>query len=443
MSSFLLTLFADLSNLRLAMKPNCGGIALILTVVLAASLLGAEPVGLAPEAGVLLLRNGHVIQGNITKAGDYYVVVLGDSGELRIPTADAECTAASLADIYHQKVQKLDGKLASYLNLAEWCLRQREPGWATQQWLAASKIDPKHPRVIAVERRLASVAEEMSRQPTAPPKASPVVPEVESPETALAELSPLAIERYSTVIQPMVLNRCGANQCHGSASKTDLALFRPATGQPLIKRFTDRNLQTLLKFVDREKPSDSPLLIMAQRRHGGMTSATFDKRSQSQVKDLREWLDLVAGISPATPANIPSPETMANTTMRTVQNTPIVDPAINPASAQDENPEELSELPHGDEHFLEVPATPDQETPAKRTKGTAKGSTQATKPKSSREPVPYAAGSKHSAADILTHGREKKPVEKAFTPKDPFDPEIFNRRFHGEKPVAPPKPQEG
>ncbi len=403
------------------MKSICGGIALLTIVALIAPLTGADPAGFAPDAGVLLLRNGHVIQGQVTKAGDFYVVTLGDSGELRIPAADAECTAASLTALYEAKTQQLDGRISSHLDLADWCLRQRQPAWATQQWLAASKIDPENPRVKMMERRLSSLAEETTQRATTQ-AAKPAI-DAEQIDASLKQLSPLAIERYATVIQPMVLNRCAANQCHGSASKTELALVRPAPGQPLIKRFTDRNLHALLKFVDTQKPADSPLLIMAQRRHGGMISPVFDKRSQTQVKELREWIDLASGVQPrTTPAVIPSAESMANTTMRTVHDGLPAEGDVVPAVATQsiESQDSIPEDPQAaDSHPI-----PQREGK----KGAQSASTTKATAPSKDNP--------HSAAEILNRGKKEKPKgpgdKTPFVPKDPFDPEIFNRRYHGD-----------
>ena len=63
------------------------GLAALFAVLVAAPLRGAEPA-LAPREGVLLLKNGHVMQGSITKAGDYFVLTLGKTGEVRLPVVD-------------------------------------------------------------------------------------------------------------------------------------------------------------------------------------------------------------------------------------------------------------------------------------------------------------------------------------------------------------------
>ncbi len=70
-----------------------------LSILAAASLLAAaagailsaqEPAGVpSPQDGVLLMRNGQVIEGKISPAGDFYYVAL-PSGQLRLRASDVE-----------------------------------------------------------------------------------------------------------------------------------------------------------------------------------------------------------------------------------------------------------------------------------------------------------------------------------------------------------------
>src|SRR5688572_29410649 len=91
---------------------------LILLVVLAATSGGAEPV-LTPQQGLLLLRNGQILHGEITRAGDYYVVTLGPTGEIKLPAADVEMQSRDLAEAYaHKQATLLGTGAAPHLDLA-------------------------------------------------------------------------------------------------------------------------------------------------------------------------------------------------------------------------------------------------------------------------------------------------------------------------------------
>ncbi len=407
------------------MKSKCGGIALLTLLVLIASLMGADPAGLTPEAGVLQLRNGHLIEGQVTQAGDYYVVTLGESGELRIPVADVESTATSIQALYENNCKALDGRLNGYVQLADWCLRQKQPAWATQQWIAASKLDPNHPQVKSLERRLSVLAEQPAAPSVAKTTAKPTI-NAEEMEASLHRLSPTAMERYATVIQPMILNRCATNGCHGTTSTTPLAYYRAAPGQPLVKRFTDRNLYNTLRYLDFQKPGDSPLLIMAQRRHGEMITTTFDKRDKrsfDQLNDLKLWVLLATNPPRTTPSTIPTAGKVAANTMRTMDgSTPEENESaevsaeesgtVEQASAEEEVEPSAEEGPPGIPHFPKA-----KQADFNTKVGTIPGDRESP-----------------SAAEVLRSARKNKPAppKQTFAPRDPFDPEIFNRRYHGE-----------
>src|SRR5436190_510005 len=75
----------------------------------------------APEAGVLVLRNGQVLEGDVTRAGDYYVVGRGEGSELRLKADEVELLCSSMDEAYEFKVRHLSGLSAkSHVELAKW-----------------------------------------------------------------------------------------------------------------------------------------------------------------------------------------------------------------------------------------------------------------------------------------------------------------------------------
>src|SRR5688572_23670670 len=85
--------------------------------------LPADEGKLSPREGVLVLRNGHVVQGRITRLGDRYLVSLGESSEVRFPVGDVEFQCGSLDEAYFRKRDILDPtSIRQRLDLAEWCL---------------------------------------------------------------------------------------------------------------------------------------------------------------------------------------------------------------------------------------------------------------------------------------------------------------------------------
>src|SRR5262245_10526452 len=91
---------------------------LLFAVAMFGAALGQAP--LAPETGVLVLRNGQVLEGEVTRAGDYYIVTKGEGSEVRLKTDDVELFSASLLEAYEFKARHLSGISAKpHLVLAE------------------------------------------------------------------------------------------------------------------------------------------------------------------------------------------------------------------------------------------------------------------------------------------------------------------------------------
>jgi hypothetical protein len=266
---------------------------------------------LTPHAGLLVLRNGQVLEGNVTRAGDYYVVTLGKTGEIRMPASDVEAVCGSLEEAYEFKLAHPAGSGArAHMELAEWCLRHRLHGHCGEQIAVARRLDPESPGLALLERRL-KLAQEAPppRAPRAPAKSTVVgAEELEKTIRALPEGS---VEKFTAIVQPILFNRCGANQCHGPNAKSDFSLFKPPSGQLASRRFTQRNLHATLQQLDRSQPEASPLLTMPQTPHGSALTAVFDKQSIGQLEELTAWVKLTLAVPtmPTAPPTIAESET--------------------------------------------------------------------------------------------------------------------------------------
>ncbi len=358
-------------------------LALLLCIVVSGPVQAAEPA-LSARKSLLLLRNGNVLEGEVTQAGDYYVVLLGAS-EVRLPAREVEAQVASLDEAYQLKRFGLFGRGAEpHLKLAEWCLRQGLYAHCGEQLVEATRLEPAHPGLASIERRLAQAREvkPASTVPASKPASSATV-RSDDLEKAVRALPKASVERFAAVVQPLLLNRCGANQCHGANSKTEFHVLRPPGGQAASQRFTQRNLYAALQHIDRASPDDSPLLVLPAKQHGSSLVPVFDKHTQKQLDDLKAWVKLtVAAPEPASPSSIPST------------------------------------IPAGEASALSQPgAAPGHESPSA---DLAAGSTPVAMP--AVRPAIDSPGTSGA-------GRGKD----SFVPRDPFDPEIFNRRFTGKR----------
>ena len=341
---------------------------------------------LVPQAGVLVLRNGQVIAGEITRAGDLYVVTLGENAEIRQSAAEVEAVCASLEEAYEFKLRHLSagGSVKPHLDLAEWCLRHNLHARCAEQLVAAMRIAPEDERLLQLERRLKlSVESPVAATPLNP--TSTAVVSSQQLDEALRSLPRGSIEKFSATVQPILLNRCAANQCHGPNAKSEYSLLRPPEGQIASRRFTQRNLYATLRYINTSDPDASPLVVMAQQRHGKALTAVFDKHSQNQLAELIGWAKLSAGTAPPL-----APRTIgaAPTTL------------LQPATA--------------------LPASSGQrEAPdAVRLNGPT--------------PVGTEVKTMRPRLDSGIEAHSPAAAER-FVPKDRYDPELFNRKYVGGK----------
>jgi len=213
--------------------------------------------------------------------------------------------------------------------------------------------------------------------PLAPSSAGMTVDELEK---SLRNLPRGSVEKFGAVVQPILLNRCGANQCHGPNAKSEFKLLKPPQGQIVSRRFTQRNLYSSLKYLDASNPEASPLVMMPQQRHGGALSAVFDKQTAPQLAELVAWAKLATAAPPMRPA---VPATIAPTSATLSQ----------PASGSN----------------AANPPAPEVQSPQSPAASTVRVM---------RPPLEQPAGS------------AKSPPQ--FVPRARYDPEIFNRQHHGK-----------
>jgi hypothetical protein len=376
----------------------------VVASVAAWALAGEFGRGPMPEEGVLLLRNGEVLEGKISRVGELYYVALPSAGhqerpdhpldgqkaalpnawsggEIRVKAADVELACRSLEEGYRRKrAATKPGDADAHVRLAQWCLRHGLLGHAGLELADALEADPTHPMIGLLERRLKLAVEP---PPSAPARSVDQTPSLEELDHLVRRLPPGSVETFTQTIQPLLTNYCAAGGCHGPRSEGKFQLLRMPPGRPPLRRLTQRNLQAVLAWVDREDPAASRLLTVPIAPHGTAKKAVFGQAQAEQYKRMVDWVCLLSN-HPAAKV----PESVA----------PKEKPPVRAMPA---------ELPAADRS---APKTP----------GGA-----------GRRPR---AGSKQEApqkppAQAPSVRRGGPP--SAFTPVDPFDPEIFNRRYFG------------
>ncbi len=255
--------------------------------------LAVPPLDIAPKEGMLLLKNGRVIEGKITRDGDRYYVAL-PSGEIRIKAANVEVLCRGLDECYRYRRSRLEpSNITHHLELAQWCVQRGLLGYAAQELAVAVEINPQHPRIPLLERRLFLARQEPKPKPS-DASTSEAGNLKEELDRLVRSLPRRGVEQFTATIQPILQNSCSTAACHGPQSKSKFRLQRISNGRIISQRVTQRNLQATLQMILRNAPSQSPLLTEPVKPHGTAKNAIFTSREIARYKQLVDWVQLIS-----------------------------------------------------------------------------------------------------------------------------------------------------
>lgn len=390
-------------RLRRISLPFCAAFVILILPLSA----GADPAPSNSEASILLLRNGELIRGRITRAADHYDVTQND-GEIHVQTSEVEAVCRDLADCYRVKRAHLsDAQIDDHLALAEWCIRNALVVEAAAALQAARAINAAHPKIALLDRRLKLTASAPAES-IATKSPTSAEPSGEDLDRTVRGLPPRAVEQFTIHIQPLLLNHCSTAGCHGPQSSTSFHLLRLPSNRNAGRRSTQRNLQMTLSLIDRNEPGNSRLLTAPASPHGTAKTPIFNKHEASHYRKLVEWVYLVSSQTPA-----PLPEEEPTTTEKP--------PRRLASGAESGRPVPRRQ---GAEPFATDTAASKS---AVRAGQNAPAATEAGKPDVVPATAEFPSGTPQPAATLGGSVKRGAQVEQ-FVPKDDFDPEIFNRQ---------------
>ncbi|MCL2710130.1 MAG: hypothetical protein FWE95_04550 [Planctomycetaceae bacterium] len=219
----------------------------------------------AQEENAYLLRTGTVLEGSATFDGKQYVVQTR-FGTMSVPVQNVEFIGKTRADVYLYK--RNNAETTDYnalVRLAEWCISHgyREEGIAEYQ--RAEQVAPNAMFAGIVQQRLQTLRQLDTTEPVqALPTPQTVTPSPEIP------VSRAAFESFARRVQPVLVNRCIAAECHGPHGEREFKLGFP---QDTMGSTARRNLQAVLTYIDRDFPLESPILVALAIPHGGSRPA--------------------------------------------------------------------------------------------------------------------------------------------------------------------------
>jgi hypothetical protein len=380
--------------------------ACFLTTALRAAGYADPPLQLAPQKGVLLLRSGEVLNGTVIPAGDHYIVSQPHA-EIRVQSGKVDKLCKDLNEAYEHKRTKIElGKAAEHVALADWCLQNGLLELADRELSYALAADVNYPRIRLLERRL-QVARR-SAEPAAPHvKPMEAGPTNDELDRMVRGMSGAAVETFTSTIQPLLLNTCTTAGCHLPPSNTKMQLLRIPANSPASRRTTQRNLYSIWRQIDPSNPLASPLLTVPLEQHGTAKAALFSTHEAEQYRLLASWVgEMARGRKPSQPATVAKPASALLQTMPPLGPGRVAQPTS--ADVKDERPPKTK------------PQKPSPPIDLVSFDDAAEGEGEDTGD-------PSIPAQKPKNLDAL------EPLDADYVPVDPFDAEVFNRRYHSRQ----------
>lgn len=385
-------------------------VAMLLALAVANCARAADEFSAAPgtiedgENGVVLLQDGGVLTGQITRAADWYVVSRA-GGQMQVASSRVQFIGRALHEVYEYRRDRLPhDSVDARLALADWCLRHNLLVEAGDMLAAVDQLDADHPRLALLKRRLVAAQTQPAASAT-PAAVSNATTKQQSTADALgasaitADLPAGVLEQFTRKVQPVLVNSCTMSKCHEPGGPQSFQLNRASVRGEANRRTTMQNLAATLELVDRDHPAESPLLVVPRQTHGGLNGPVFGPRQEQAFKHLAEW---VALISP--------PQRDLEEQPKSEGDAPAATGTVGAASPATSSPPPA---------LIAPPAKPiARHASATRTKRPAKVDL-AVEPASATETRPPTLRSPHRL-------RVGATAEK-WQPRDEFDAEIFNR----------------
>ncbi len=333
----------------------------------------SQPVSLGIQ--FIILKSGSLFSGKLEIHGGQFIVHRSNGASIRLNANEIDFVANSFLDAYQKlKLRLNQHDVRGHYKLANWCLRYRELDSASQQIDYLRAISKNDVQVQSLQRRLESLK---PKQPTIEhalhvgsttrikplPKDQPMVASNAQLRRLIDSLSSESLRRFNSDIHPRLTNGCAIAKCH-AGGQTSLRLWRGTSDGGIKSKIVQRNLYGVMQFVQRQSPSQSPLLSYISSAHGGQDQPAYGL-SSDHYRLFKQWVNSTESFD------------------RNGDIGQLADPHVQQAG------------------FVEHPTDAFSESLNQQ--------------QDSKEPP--------SPVNLL------KQKDK-FVPRDPFDPEIFNRMFH-------------
>jgi hypothetical protein len=261
---------------------------------------GSPAPAQAPDLPCVLLKNDNVMYGQAFQVGEFVLVHTREGGEVKLPRTSVACWAGSLQDLYQFRVdQRNSSDLRDLLRDVDWCIKNDLYEFAANDLTTINQLQPDHPDAARLTERLRRLTRDMVKT------ASPTSPGVEAPAStttttpaaitqagfaagpAVDSSDPVMLQGFVRQVQPMLINRCG--NCHSQGSGRKWSLSLPTPGTRPSSQSTRENLAATLPFIQSTSAETCELYLKATTAHGGV-DAPLDVRTYKATEFFRLWL---------------------------------------------------------------------------------------------------------------------------------------------------------
>ncbi|MDR2117532.1 MAG: hypothetical protein LBP87_14240 [Planctomycetaceae bacterium] len=371
-----------------------------------------------------LLRTGFLTEGTATNDGKQYLLKT-NFGTMSVPVANVEFVGETREDVYRYKKGFTNNRdCKELIKLAEWCFNNKLTQQGIAEYQLALQAAPNTILADVIRKRLETLQNSTS-EPTGLSGVQTVFSQSseESDNTEFNRwkngIPKPVVDSFAKIVQPVLVSRCAATDCHGSGSENQFKLSIPSHTHG---NTTYRNLQSVLQWIDLDYPVESQLLSVLISYHGG-TKAAFSVES-TQYNNIVQWVRLTAKELPNEYRTQPDNQKIIDQKITDQKNT---DQKNNFQSAQNESVLRQKEnvLPPAlRDAILREPATT---SPLPENPDSVQIKTNRTIPNNyspTRLNIPNAPLQKSPAINDLPPTTDSA--------KDPFDPHFFNLRYHGK-----------
>jgi len=259
----------------------------------AAAAMAADPAQKLDSAGILVLRNGRVLEGRIRLLKEGYQVATS-SRRVVVPRELVEVEGQSLVDAYRKLRARMPDRSASrHIVLARWCLSYGLNQQALLDFGVAARLAPKNPVARSMVARLDPTIRPRGTAPTVR-SATALMSRDAEPVEALGGLPRDAAAKFVQRIQPLLSHGCGSGSCHGASSGRTFRLEPIGRDRSGFGVRTRKNLEATLGQLGQVADARRGLLEFARRPHGSSEGGGIRRWiSGEQLRLIESWVQQV------------------------------------------------------------------------------------------------------------------------------------------------------